>query len=155
MALKGDRIEHYTFQNIRFFMNEVGNRGGVVCVSTGGSGVSLDNASAVVTYKASASGGKPLGLLLNDMVDTDQTRQHQNWHRNEVQKGGKVTIARKGEFTTDQIASGVTPAAGDLAFLGNEGRITNSNTGAAASPPVGRFLSAKDADGYATVVIDL
>ena len=59
-------------------MNEVGNRGGVVCVSTGGSGISLDQSAALATYKAASSGSKPLGLLLNDMVNVDLTRQHLN-----------------------------------------------------------------------------
>jgi ABC-type phosphate/phosphonate transport system ATPase subunit len=36
------------------------------------------------------SGTKPAGLLLNDVVSLDLTRQHINWFRDEVQVGGNV-----------------------------------------------------------------
>ena len=72
-------------------MNEVAERGGVVSLSTAGSGASLDNGNAVVTYAADPSGKVPLGLLINDMVNIDLTRQHLNQHKDEVQKGGKCS----------------------------------------------------------------
>lgn len=153
MALKGDRVEKE--HDISFYMNEVGNRGGIVCYSTVGSGAAMDSASALLTYKATASGGKPFGMLMNDMVNLDLTRQHANQHKNEVQKGGKVTVCNKGTFLTDQITSGITIAAGDPAYLGNGGRITNVNTGSIASPQVGTFKSKKDEDGFAKVEINL
>jgi hypothetical protein len=46
MALKPDRVEAYT--DISFFMNETGDRGGVVVHLTGGSGSAMDDANAVV-----------------------------------------------------------------------------------------------------------
>lgn len=156
MALKGDRIELQ--HDISFFMNEVGARGGVVVISTGGSGASMDQSAALVTYAATGSGKKPIGLLLNDMVNIDLTRQHLNQHKNEVQKGNKVEIARKGPFVTDQIASGITIAVGDIAYLSNGGRITNVKSatgGDVATPKVGQFLSGLDEDGYAKVEINL
>ena len=69
MALKSDRSTLQT--DISFFMNEAATRGGVVTLSTAGSGASMDNGNAVVTYAANASGKVPLGLLVNDMVDID------------------------------------------------------------------------------------
>lgn len=156
MALKGDRRE--AEYDISFYMNEVGARGGVVCFSTIGSGAALDQAAALVTYKATASGNKPAGLLLNDMVNVDLTRQHLNFYKDEVQKGGKVTLLMRGWVVTDQIESGITLAAGDKAYLGAAGRITNAQAatgGEAANPFVGRFLSKKDEDGYAKVEINL
>ena len=54
MALKSDRSTLQT--DISFFMNETATRGGVVALSTAGSGASMDNGSALVTYAASASG---------------------------------------------------------------------------------------------------
>ena len=92
MALKSDRSTLQT--DISFFMNEAATRGGVVTLSTAGSGASMDNGNAVVTYVASPSGKVPAGLLINDMVDIDLTRQHLNQHKDEVQKGGKVTLLR-------------------------------------------------------------
>jgi len=150
MALKPDRIEAYT--DISFFMNETGERGGVVVHVGGGSGVSMDDANAVVEYAANQSGTLPAGLLLNDVVDLDLTRQHINWHRDEVQVGSKVTLLRQGQVTTDMVASGVTPSAGESVYYGVNGLLTTSSTN---SVKVGRFLSALDADGYVKVDINI
>ena len=150
MALKPDRIEHKT--DISFFMNTTAERGGVVSVVTAGSGVSMDDANAVVSYRATVSGAKPVGLLLNDVVDLDLTRQHINWYRDEMQVGGKVTLLRQGQVTTNMIVSDATPSAGDDAYVGVSGLIGTSSTN---SVKVGQFLSAKDADGYAKVSVNL
>ena len=157
MALKSDRSTLQT--DISFFMNEAATRGGVASISTGGSGVSLDNGAAVVTYGAVPSGKVPVGVLLNDMVNIDLTRQHLNQHKDEVQKGGKVTLLTKGWVVTNNLQG--TPAAGDLAYLGHSGNIANSDLSSddsdsdGSSRFVGRFLSAVDQNGYAKVFIDL
>ena len=157
MALKSDRSTLQT--DISFFMNEAATRGGVASISTGGSGVSLDNGAAVVTYGAVPSGKVPVGVLLNDMVDIDLTRQHLNQHKDEVQKGGKVSLLTKGWVVTNSLQG--TPAAGDLAYLGHSGNIANSDLSNddsdsdGSSRVVGRFLSAVDQNGYAKVFIDL
>ena len=92
MALKPNRIELLT--DVSFFMNSTAVRGGVVSVvtATSGVGVSMDDGNAVVEYAAVASGSKPVGVLLNDVVNLDLTRQHINWHKDETQVGGKVTL---------------------------------------------------------------
>lgn len=150
MALKPDRIESYT--DISFFCNTVAERGGVVVHVTSGNGVSMDDAGAVVAYPTANTGTKPAGLLLNDVVNLDLTRQHINWHRDEVQLGSKVTLLRQGQVTTDMVASGVVPAAGADAYYDNVGKLT---TVATNSVKVGRFLSGKDADGYVKVDINI
>jgi hypothetical protein len=149
MSLKGDRYELDT--DISFFMNETATRGLVVSVSTAGSGAAMDSAVALATVKANPSGAYPLGVLLNDMVNLDLTRQHLNQHKDEVQKGGKITILRKGFVTTDAISG--TPAGGQDAYLAGTGLI--SATQAAGALKVGQFLSSKDADGFAKVSINL
>ena len=157
MALKSDRSTLQT--DISFFMNAAATRGGVACISTGGSGVSLDNGAAVVEYGNVPSGKVPVGVLLNDMVDIDLTRQHLNQHKDEVQKGGKVTLLTKGWVVTNNLQG--TPAAGDLAYLGHSGNIatedlSNDDTDTdGSSRVVGRFLSSVDQNGYAKVFIDL
>jgi hypothetical protein len=150
MALKPDRIESYT--DISFFCNSVAERGGVVVHVTSGNGVSMDDAGAVVAYPTANTGTKPAGLLLNDVVNLDLTRQHINWHKDEVQVGSKVTLLRQGQVTTNMVASGVTPAAGADAYYDNVGKLT---TVATNSVKVGRFLSGKDADGYVKVDINI
>tara|TARA_R110002167_G_scaffold128608_1_gene311005 strand:- start:444 stop:929 length:486 start_codon:yes stop_codon:yes gene_type:complete len=156
MALKSDRSTLQT--DISFFMNEAATRGGVVTLSTAGSGASMDNGNAVVTYVASPSGKVPAGLLINDMVDIDLTRQHLNQHKDEVQKGGKVTLLQKGWVVTNSL-EGTAPNGGDLAYVGHSGNIAASQVidddSTTAGLVVGRFLSDVDQNGYAKVYIDL
>jgi hypothetical protein len=149
MALKPDRIEFLS--DISFFATSAAERGGVVSVVTGGSGVSMDDANAVVSYATNPSGVKPIGILLNDVVSLDLTRQHINWHRDEVQVGGKVALLRNGQVTTNLVAG--TPAAGSDAYVAASGYI--STVQATGAVKIGQFLSAKDSDGYAKVSVNL
>jgi hypothetical protein len=112
MALKTDRSTLQT--DISFFMNEAATRGGVAVISTAGSGASMDNGTALVTYAAaSIRESSAVGVLVNDMVDIDLTRQHLNQHKDEVQKGGKVTLLTKGWVVTSSL-EGTDPNAGDV-----------------------------------------
>ena len=151
MALKGDRNVLET--DISFFINETAEKGQVACLSTAGSGAAMDNSSALVTVTAEASGGIPLGIVLNDVVDIDQTRQHINWQKDEVQKGGKVTVLTKGTIVTDQW-SGSDPTVGQTAYVADAGKISAAQDGGAATA-VGRFLSTKDANDFCKVAINL
>ena len=150
MALKSDRIELLT--DVSFFMNTTGTRGGVVCVNvaTSGLGAAMDDAKAVVAYAATVSGSLPVGILLNDVVNIDLTKQHINWHKDEVQVGGKVTLLRNGQVTTDFLSG--TPSPGAKAYVGVSGLISTTSTNAVE---IGQFLSATDADGYAKVSVNL
>jgi hypothetical protein len=134
-------------------MDTTGERGGIVIHDTSGSGVSMDDGNALVMYPTGVvSGTKPAGLLLNDVVNLDLTRQHINWYRDEVQVGGKVTLLRQGQVTTDVVATGVTPSAGTVAYYDSLGKLTTTSTN---STQVGRFLSSKDSDGYVKVEINI
>jgi hypothetical protein len=158
MALKSDRYEFQT--DVSFFMNEVAERGGIVTLATGStpSGAAMDSSLNVVTYVANPSGKVAMGVLLNDMVNIDLTRQHINWHKDEIQKGGKVTVLRKGYVLTNRISTSGTPAAGDAAYVAESGLISTSGKAVSldsGAVRIGRFLSAKDGDGYAKVEINL
>lgn len=156
MALKPRR--QHVDSTISWYMDEVAERGGIVCVSTAGSGALEDQSLNLVTYKAAASGGKPVGLLMSDVVNLDLTRQHLNWNKEEVQKGSKVTIWHKGTVVTDMVDPGVTPTAGQIAYLGPSGLVTNVETatgGEATKIKVGRFMGPKDEDGFAELYVDL
>jgi hypothetical protein len=155
MALKADRI--HVDSQIDYFMNETAERGGIVSVSTAGSGAAMDQAQQLATYKAVASGVLPLGVLMCDVVNNDLTRVHENWHKEEVQIGGKVTIWNKCTVVTNRIVG--TPTAGSLAYVGPSGLLAGApyqtdDTGGARTP-VGRFLSTKDEEGFAKVSINL
>lgn len=149
MALKGDRHELDT--DISFFINETAEKGQFMSISTAGSGSAMDNSNAVVTVAAEASGAKFAGILLNDVVNIDQSRFHINWHKDEVQQGGKVTLLRKGWVVTDQISG--TPTAGQDCYLADSGNCSATQDGTA--PKIGQFLSTKNADGFAKVAVNV
>ena len=156
MALKADRIEEST--DISFFYNEgTATRGGVVVLdAANASGAAMDQAANKVKYAVAASTDVPVGILLNDVVNKDLTRTHLNQYKDEVQKGGKVTVMTRGQVTTSNITG--TPSAGDLAYACNitAGNISTSAGSAAESGAlcIGRFLSAKK-DDYAKVAVNL
>lgn len=152
MALKGDRYEGIT--DISFFMDQEAERGGVVCLKTAGSGAALDQAQAEVEYAADPSGSMPVGLLLCDMVDKNLTKTHLNFHKNEMQKGGKVALLLDGFVVTNVIDTGVAVAGGELAYVQANGELTNT-IGAGGNVEVGRWFSSKDEDGYAKVYVKL
>jgi hypothetical protein len=149
MALKGDRNELDT--DISFFINETAEKGQFMSINTAGSGSAMDNSNAVVTVAAEASGAKFAGILLNDVVNIDQSRYHINWQKDEVQQGGKVTLLRKGWVVTDQISG--TPTAGQDCYLADSGNCSATQDGTA--PKIGQFLSTKNADGFAKVAVNV
>ena len=154
MALKADR--HELDVDISYFMNETAEKGQIVVLSTAGSGAAMDQAGALVTVAAASTTNIVAGVLLNDVVDIDLTRQHINWHKDEVQKGGKVSILKKGYIVTDMIEG--TPTAGALAFLddADTGKFAvEASVATGDDTVVGRFMSTKDEDGYAKIEVNL
>ena len=149
MALKSDRFELQT--DISFFYNAgTATRGGVVVHDTVGSGAAMDQGVNLVKY--STGGETPVGILLNDVVNKDLTRTHLNQHKDEVQKGGKVTVLRKGYVVTNSVDG--TPIAGSGAYVStsNAGNITMEIDEGAK---IGAFLSGPDEDGYCKVEVNL
>lgn len=159
MALKSDRYEEST--DISFFYTAgTATRGGVVCLDLlSASGAAMDQGDNTVSYQQATSTDVPVGILLNDVVDKDLTRTHLNQYKDEVQKGGKVTVLTRGWVVTNMING--TPTPGAVAYAsdsaGTAGYLTTSAANAAASGnlAVGRFMSRKDADGYAKVYVNL
>jgi hypothetical protein len=148
MALKADRYEEST--DISHFYNEgTATRGGVVILDAaaiaGASGAAMDQGENLVKYAAAAVTDIPVGILLNDVVNKDLTRTHLNQFKDEV---------------TSNVTG--TPTAGKLAYAdetgGTAGNISANNaTTAVASGnlAIGRWMSSKDADGYAKLYVNL
>ena len=152
MALKADRYEEST--DISFFYNAgTASRGGVVVLNAvNASGAAMDQGANLVEYAAATTGTVPVGILLNDVVNKDLTRTHLNQYKDEVQKGGKVTVLTRGWVVTNNLDA-VTIAPGEVAYASaTAGNLTNVSTSGQA---VGRFMSAQDADGYAKVYVNL
>jgi len=147
MALKSDRYEIQT--DISFFYNAAATTRGCLVAhgATAGTGAAMDQGANLCVKSTSAA---PLGILLNDVVDKDLTRTHLNQYKDEVQKGGKVTVLRKGYVVTDNITG--SPSAGDAAY---QCETTAGNVATSGTNVVGAFLSAQDADGYAKVEVNL
>ena len=160
MALKADRYELQT--DISFFCDEVTTRGGIVHLSGGGSGAAMDQGvNKVVTKVTPVNSDVPMGILLNDVVNKDLTRTHLNQYKDEVQKGGKVTVLRKGYVVTDKVSG--TPTAGQWALASANGTVSgvsdidlgNVAPNSGENMKVGKFLSVKDSDGYCKVEVNL
>ena len=152
MALRPDRDEHLT--DLSFFMNETAERGILVAASTQGSGAAMDDSTAAVKVPTAVA-DKPVGVLLNDVVNLDLTRQHLNFAKDEVQQGSKVLVLRVGTVTTGQISGAITM--GDVAHFTNLGNLCSATAidSGPASAVIGRWLSKKDADGFAKVAINI
>jgi hypothetical protein len=149
MALKADRYELQT--DISFFYNAgVATRGGVVCHDTAGSGAAMDQGVNLVKY---ATTGVPVGVLLNDVVNKDLTRTHLNQYKDEVQKGGKVTVLRKGYVVTNSVDTTIAPVAGSGAYRSTV--VAGNISMVASGDKIGAFLSSRDADGYCKVEVSL
>lgn len=157
MALKADRYEEST--DISFFYDAgTATRGGVVCLDQlSASGAAMDQGGNKVSYQAATTDDVPVGLLLNDVVNKDLTRTHLNQYKDEVQKGGKVTVLTRGWVVTNNVDG--TPTPGNVAYASNSvaGSLSTTADDAVGSGnlAVGRFMSAKDADGYAKVYVNL
>jgi len=162
MALKALRIHNDS--SIEHFMTSTAERGGIVSFSYTGqasSGGAIDQAESTVAYVANPSGVKPRGVLMCDVVNNDLTRQHANWHKEEVQVNGKVTVWPQCTVVTNRIMSGHTPLPGQRAFVGHSGLLGNADVATdhtdltGATRVVGRWVTRKDEDGYAKVQVNL
>jgi hypothetical protein len=154
MALKGDRVVIET--DITLTCPTATERGVVLCRKTAGSGVALGATAGAADLYTDPSGKVPVGMLLNDVVDVDETRYHRNFQKDEMKKGERVTILRKGRLTTNKISG--TPTDGATAYLGASGQLTptlSTTGGLVATPKVGQFVGGKDENGYQTVDINL
>ena len=148
MALKPDR-KYDEGTSIRYFMNEVSERGIIVVFNPATTGdTSLDNPNSQVIVPT-GNNQSPAGILLNDVVTGDPSRCCRNFHKDEVFVCSKVAVLRDGWVTTNMINAGDTPLAGETAYFVAGGLLSNG-TGSAA---VGQFLTSVDADGY--VVVDI
>ena len=171
MALKPDRnVDAWDISKFWAPLGGAATRGGIV-VSTGnapsvGSGAALDQSVNQVHYRAlTPSGRQPIGMLMNDVVSVDLTRQILNPNKSEVQVGDKVTLMTKGWAVTNMIetARGTPNVIGAPAYLNMSGMISANPSGAyfasgilyTANPVIGRFHSKIDEDGYCKVYVDL
>jgi hypothetical protein len=152
MALKSDRNEIQT--DISFFCDTALDRGVLVAHgATAASGAGGMDVGANVAAVSAASDAVPLGILLNDVVDKDLTRTHLNQHKDEVQKGGKVTILRKGYVSTDKVTNIADITKGEAAYLCED---VAGNVASSGTTKVGAFMTSYVAsDTFIKVEVNL
>lgn len=146
MALGPNRQVFQT--TIKYAVNEVAARGGILSASsTAGEATYLASPTGAATY--------PLGILLDDVEDLNFDRHPEYLQREVVDVGSVVGIANKGEFETDQIVG--VPAQGQPAYLHPGGAIgpVQLTDGLNPAPRVGTFRTGLNANGFASVLIDL
>ncbi len=161
MALKPDR--NIIHDDVSFFCNEVTERGRVMIYDTSGvqgSGAAMDDALQFVVSTGAISGNRPAGILLNDVVNLDLTRQHINQHQDEVQLGGKVTLLKQGWIVTNATGAQQPTNAGEPAYYDVNGLFTTARTITSVNDTddtnhVGHFMSVADSDGYLKVNVNI
>lgn len=162
MAIKAPRSFMDGKVSQKYFITTTGTMGQIVFSNTGTApvGVNLDDPNARVEVIATVSGRQAVGLLLADVVNIDQSRYYLNKNRSEVQINSKVALLLEGEVTLNNLGAGAAPATGVVypttAYAGPNGNLFHQ-AGFAGSGyhVVGKFLSGRDADGYAQVSIDV
>lgn len=147
MALGPNRQVLHT--NIQFAVNAAAERGGILCADTSTAG------AAVYAVVPTGSTVYPIGILLDDVEEMNFDRHGEYLQREVVDVGSTVGIATKGDFQTNLIVG--TPTQGQPAYLHPSGYIgaTRLTDGVNPAPLVGKFRRAKDANGFATVFVDL
>jgi hypothetical protein len=147
MALGPNRQVFQT--TIRYAVNAAAERGGILSAHTSTAGVA--------TYLTTPTGASiyPIGILLDDIEDMNYDRHPEYLQREVVDIGSVVGIANKGEFQTNLIVG--SPSQGQPAYLHPSGYIgaTRLTDGINPAPQVGKFRTALDANGFATVLVDL
>lgn len=151
MAIKN--TDYSAERHITYFASGTFDDGACLIAATGTySGAALEHANRYAIAGASASGAIPLGISESKVVNYDLTRQKLNpFNPNEVQTGSKISIIKHGWVNTNFISGSPTPGAN--AYIHSGGYM--SPTQLTGYAQVGKFLTQKDGNGYATVQIDL
>lgn len=155
MALKGHRI--IWTENNFLTCESVAEAGQILVYKTSGSGIAIGDSAGLGDVVANPSGYTPAGMLITHaVVSTDETLYHLNYHQDTIKTGGKVHASDRCRVTTNKVIG--TPAVGNTAYLTSSGCVeptAHADGGRVARPPVGKFVSIKDENGYATVEISL
>lgn len=144
--------------DITHFMKTAGESGGIVCyVNTEDFTNDPDDPNNVVGYVATPdANSKPVGLLMQSVLDYDPTRVERNFQNPfEVPINSKVWVTTSGYFDTNMVVAADLAGvdAGDTAYLGAAGKLTTDS--AAPSLVVGRFESSADTDGYVKLSLNI
>ena len=152
MATKGF-VDYSARRHVQYFSSGTIEKGQMlVCTTVGYSGIAFENANRFAYAAANGSGLSAIGFCENKVVNYDLTRQKLNpFDPLECQTGMKISIIYQGWMDTNQISGTPTPQA--VAYLAPAGQV--SATQLSGYPTIGKFLTSKDANGYAQVEVTL
>lgn len=154
-------------ESIAYFMLSTGDAGRIAFQYPVGSGSQalgngLDSTNNKIEYVNAAghlvSGRKPVGMVLQNVVNIDFSRQELNRYSNDRQVNSKVLVGVIGEYSTNcwgpsQLNTGVSLPAN--VYAGPSGCLYTDNYSVSGYPLVGKALTGKDANGFAMVRIDI
>jgi len=157
--LKPDR--NPVLESIDYFITTTGDAGRIAFAATGtqpvGNGLDSTNNKIEYINAIATSGRKPVGIVLQPVVNIDLSRQQKNPYNEEQQVNGKVLVGVIGEYNTNAWGSGqlgssvVVPA---KVYAGPSGLMYTDNFSGSGWPLVGHALTLKDSDGFAKVRIN-
>lgn len=154
MAIKGNRNEIET--DITNRSTTVGTEGQGFVFITSGSGVTIGDSANAVGNVANPSGYAFAGILLHEIASIDESKFHRNFQKEQMLVGERCTLGKKGQWYTDQISG--TPTNGNTAYLTTNCQFTptvSATGGTVATPKCGKFMGAKDANGFVGIDFNL
>ncbi len=144
-SLKGDR--HLIEVDTSFFCDTVAQRGMAVEIAR------LEYNPMGGQYAVVRPGkhsGQPIGILLNDVVNTDFSQgSGLSFNREKVTVGSKVTVFQQGTVLVGSFDEDVI--VGEKIFYNSKGNLTTKPNGR----PIGTAMSSSDEDGFVKVRIEL
>lgn len=153
-------------ESIAYFMLSTGDCGRIAFqypVASGSQalGNGLDSTNNKIEYvnSISVSGRKAVGMVLQNVVNIDFSRQELNRYSSDRQVNSKVLVGVIGEYSTNcwgagQLSTGVQLPA--IVYAGPSGCLyTDAAHATSGYPAVGKALTGKDANGFAMVRIDI
>lgn len=153
--IKVDVNIHPADWDIRYFCHQALLDGTVACLVKHPVGGNLDDPGAEVGPPVgNLAETVPMGIVMQEVVKFDNTRMTMDMSDFELLLAGKkVGLVTRGGLTLRTIADPATTALSNrTAYYDMNGFLTTVNTG---SPPVGRFLAERDAEGYAYVMFSM
>lgn len=158
MALKSGGLSHRHETTMDYILDRAAEPGTVVVASGTAGKVAIVSDTELAA--GDGSGIYPIGVLLNTRESFNYAKELERVQYDTDDIGTVVTLLRRGELDTNLVlANGGAIAAGQPAYLAQDGKIGNANlapSGALSDHQrVGQFMTVVDGDGFAKVRIEL
>ena len=156
--IKVDVNIHPADWDIRYFCHQALLDGTIACLVKHPIGGNIDDPGAEVGPPVGALAETvPMGMVMQEFVKFDNTRMTMDMSDFELKMaGGKAALVTRGGLTVRTIADPPeTRLSNKTAYYDMNGFLTTEPDPNDTSPPVGRFLGERDAEGYAYVMLSM